>query len=113
MREQIARIEVPVTDITRDPKPRLVEDLGSVEILNQRARIMTTGRHLEVWVGRRVFEVNLEDLAVTATTAIAAHLKREVVEAVRSKAEVRARFGVEDDGFETLHPAIRFVEPMP
>jgi hypothetical protein len=106
MAEQIALIEVPIRDITDATTVRLVEEVARLDVLGNMCQLMTTGRHWEFWVGKRRFEINLQDLADTAAAAIGAHLKGEIRARVLS-ARGAADQEPEGDGFVTLHPVLR------
>lgn len=115
MSEQIALIEVPIRDITDARNHRLVHEIGRIDVLGNLCRVMSTGRHLEFWVGHRQFEISLEDLAQTAGAAIAGHLKGEIADRVRAgysgetKPRQRAALDARADGSVTRTPA----EPFP
>jgi hypothetical protein len=102
MREQIALIEVPIFDITDARSHRLVQSLGEIDVLGNLCHVMTTGKFVEFWVGKRRFELRVEDLLATAGVAIEAHLRGEI------RARVLAARGAvpEDDGYVTLHPRV-------
>ena len=118
MAKAISTIETTVYEVTGTQGPRVLHDVAKFEILGTVCHVRTSPEEdlLFLRVGTRDFAVSLLDVAATATLAIEAHLKADIVERIRASRKAPApsplcsipvRGVVEDDGFITLHSSRR------